>query len=86
MVSLPRWLLPAAVLLHAPIAFWNLLSSPPSSGASAPCLAACGAASSELRASVSAPPSIPARQFGVVGAVQAGFSQLMARHDLHFPW
>jgi hypothetical protein len=48
---------PVFLLLHAPIAFWNLFSSPPSSCASATCLVSC-AASSELCSSVSIPPSI----------------------------
>lgn len=46
------------LLLHAPIAFWNLFSSPPSSCASELCFAVSCAASSELCSSVSIPPSI----------------------------
>ena len=46
------------LLLHAPIAFWNLFSSPPSSCASEVCFVVSCAASRELCSSVSIPPSI----------------------------
>jgi hypothetical protein len=53
--SLLQWLRRGAVLLHAPMAFWNLFSSPASSCASAACCALSCTLSSELRASMSAP-------------------------------
>jgi hypothetical protein len=49
------------VLLHAPMAFWNLFSSPPSSCVAATCCMPPCPASSGLLSSGSAPPSIRAR-------------------------
>jgi hypothetical protein len=56
-----KWMRPVVLLLHAPMAFWNLFSSSSVSwctGAASLALSCC--ASTELLSSVSTPPSIPA--------------------------